>query len=260
MNVVFLGPTLSPDVARGLCDAVFLPPARRGDVLAATLRFRPTTIALIDGYFEQVPAVWHKELLFALAKGIRVAGAASMGALRAAELHSFGMIGVGRVFEAYVAGRFLPFPEPFMADDEVAVAHGPAELGYPATEAMVDIRATLAAAIEAGVLELEPALAVAAVAKGLFYKERSWTEVLARATQAGLDPRALQVWLPTGRVLQKRRDAEALLCGIAAGTLVADPPVFRFERTLIWEEALGCEEALGWEEARGQQAAGTGNP
>ena len=238
MNVVFLGPTLPQGVARGLCDAAFLPPARRGDVLAAIERFGPTTIGLVDGYFEQVPAVWHKELLFALSRGIRVAGASSMGALRAAELHSFGMIGVGRVFEAYVSGRFLPFPEPFMADDEVAVAHGPAELGYPATEAMVDIRATLAAAIEAGVLELDTALAVAAVAKGLFYKERSWTAVLARATGAGIEVAALEAWLPAGRVLQKRLDAEALLRGIAAGTLAGPSPVFRFERTLIWEEAL----------------------
>ena len=238
MNVVFLGPTLPPDVASGLCDAVFLPPARRGDVLAAIERFGPTTIALVDGYFEQVPAVWHKELLFALSRGVRVAGAASMGALRAAELHSFGMIGVGRVYEAYVTGRFAPFPEPFIADDEVAVAHGPAELGYPATEAMVDIRATLAAAVEAGVLELQTALAIAAHAKGLFYKERSWAAVLALAAGAGSEVAAFDAWLPTGRVLQKRLDAEALLRGIAADTLVAGPPVFRFERTLIWEEAV----------------------
>lgn len=238
MNVVFLGPTLPQDVARGLCDAVFLPPARRGDVLAAIERYRPTTIGLVDGYFEQVPAVWHKELLFALSQGIRVAGAASMGALRAAELRAFGMIGVGRVFEAYVSGRFLPFPEPFMADDEVAVAHGPAELGYPATEAMVDIRASLAAAVEAGVLDLETALAVAGLAKGLFYKERSWAAVLALAKSAGIEVAALEGWLATGRVLQKRRDAKALLGAIAAGTLAASPPVFRFERTLIWEAAL----------------------
>jgi len=239
MNVVFLGPTLPQDVARGLCDAVFLPPARRGDVLAAIERYRPATIALIDGYFEQVPAVWHKELLFALAEGIRVAGAASMGALRAAELRSFGMIGVGRVFEAYATGRFAPFPEPFMADDEVAVAHGPAELGYPATEALVDIRASLAAAVEAGVLDLEAALAVAAVAKGLFYKERSWASVLAIATDAGIEVAALAAWLPAGRVAQKRLDAEALLCRLAADALPLIPPAFRFERTLLWEEALG---------------------
>src|SRR5688572_32760283 len=51
--------------------------------------------------------------------GVRVFGAASMGALRAAELQPFGMIGVGQVFQAYRRGHLTD-------DDEVAVAHGPA--------------------------------------------------------------------------------------------------------------------------------------
>ncbi len=241
MNAVFLGPSLPPDAARSLCPAVLLPPARRGDILAAIERYRPTTIALIDGYFEQVPSVWHKELLHALALGIRVAGAASMGALRAAELGSFGMIGVGRVYDAYVSGRFPPFPEPFEDDDEVAVVHGPAEAGYPSTDAMVDIRATLASAVEASVLDLATAHEVGGVAKGLFYKERSWPRVLERAGDAGIDPAAvarLGTWLPAGRVAQKRLDALELLRRIAGDELPQSPTAFRFERTLLWQQAL----------------------
>jgi hypothetical protein len=88
--VVFLGPTLSHDDARDVLDAEYLPPAAHGDVLRAALR-RPRAIALVDGVFERVPAVWHKEILFALSEGIHVYGAASMGALRAAELDAFGM-------------------------------------------------------------------------------------------------------------------------------------------------------------------------
>ena len=38
-------------------------------------------IAIIDGYFERMAAVWHKEILVALERGIAVWGAASMGAL-----------------------------------------------------------------------------------------------------------------------------------------------------------------------------------
>ncbi len=241
MNVVFLGPTLPRDEALGLCDAVFLPPARRGDLLAAIETWQPTTLALVDGYFEQVPSVWHKEILFALTQGIRVAGAASMGALRAAELQAFGMIGVGRVFEAYASGRFAPFPGPFEDDDEVAVVHGPAEMGYPASDAMVDIRATLARAVEEAVIDLEAAIAIAAVAKALFYKQRSYATVLERARAAGIDAAAiarLEAWLPTGRVAQKRLDAETLLRHLAAGDLDSTLPAFRFERTLHWQQAL----------------------
>jgi hypothetical protein len=57
----------------------------------------PAAIGVIDGYFEVVPTVWHKEILWAMAQGIHVFGAASIGALRAAELDSFGMRGVGRL-------------------------------------------------------------------------------------------------------------------------------------------------------------------
>src|SRR4051794_1463402 len=101
---VFLGPSLSWNEARNvLPNATFLPPAKAGDVYLA-VKDGAMVIGIIDGFFEQVPAVWHKEVLYALSKGVHVFGAASMGALRAAELHPFGMIGVGRIFEAYRDG------------------------------------------------------------------------------------------------------------------------------------------------------------
>ena len=84
---VFLGPSLSWDEAREILpDATFLPPAKAGDVYLAVKR-GATVIAIIDGVFEQVPSVWHKEVLYALSLGVHVFGASSMGALRAAELH-----------------------------------------------------------------------------------------------------------------------------------------------------------------------------
>src|SRR6188508_3485280 len=99
--VVFVGPTLAIAEARAaLPEARFLPPARRGDVYRACSG-RPASIALIDGYFEQQLSVWHKEILWALSQGIRVYGAASMGALRAAELEAFGMVGVGTIFSLF---------------------------------------------------------------------------------------------------------------------------------------------------------------
>ena len=134
---VFLGPSLNIDSARAVWDAPhYLPPVRQGDIYHIT-RKKPLAIAVIDGYFQGVPAVWHKEILWAMARGIPVFGAASMGARRAAELAAFGMVGVGEVFSAYHSGELAD-------DDEVAVVHGPSALGYRArTEAMVNIRATL---------------------------------------------------------------------------------------------------------------------
>ena len=92
--IVFAGPSIAGvDVPEGLD---IRPPAKQGDVYLATLE-DPPAIGIIDGYFEGVPAVWHKEVLWALAHDIPVLGASSMGALRAAELDHFGMIGVGPI-------------------------------------------------------------------------------------------------------------------------------------------------------------------
>jgi hypothetical protein len=65
----------------------------------------PRQIVLIDGVFHQSLAVWHKELVYALLEGVVCIGASSMGAIRAAEMHRYGMIGVGRIFEMYRDGE-----------------------------------------------------------------------------------------------------------------------------------------------------------
>src|SRR5437764_2123392 len=128
---IFLGPSLSIAEARAELEAEYLPPVSEGDVYRATLR-EPSVIGIVDGYFEHVPAVWHKEILWAMSQGIHVFGSASMGALRAAELTAFGMTGVGAIFEACRDGLLED-------DDEVAVTHGLAEDGYrTGSDAMVN--------------------------------------------------------------------------------------------------------------------------
>ena len=82
-SVVFLGPTLSVEDARRELDALYLPPVAQGDVYRIA-RQKPFAIGIVDGVFDRRPAVWHKEILWALAQGVHVLGAASMGALRAA--------------------------------------------------------------------------------------------------------------------------------------------------------------------------------
>ncbi len=119
--MVFLGPSLDIETARGELDAIYLPPVV-GDVYRAATR-QPDAIGIIDGRFQDVPAVWHKEILWALNQGIPVYGSSSMGALRAAELDSFGMVGIGAIYRAYRDGVLED-------DDEVAVAHRTAEEGF----------------------------------------------------------------------------------------------------------------------------------
>ena len=241
---VFLGPSLPLADARAILRATYLPPAGQGDLYRAVRDHEPEAIGLIDGYFEQVPAVWHKEILWALDRGVQVYGASSMGALRAAELDQFGMIGIGKVFEAYRTGVFPPFvDEAFEDDDEVAVAHGPAELGYLGSDAMVDIRATLAAAEMQGVVDRPCRDALAKLAKGLFYKERSYGRLIGMASDAslcGADLSRFQAWLAEGKLSQKKLDAEALLATLARGGCGRPVPNFRFEHTSAWDAALSA--------------------
>jgi hypothetical protein len=236
--VVFLGPTLSHDDARDVLDAEYRPPAAHGDVLRAALR-RPRAIGLVDGVFERVPAVWHKEILFALSEGVHVYGAASMGALRAAELDAFGMRGVGTVFRAYAEGVLED-------DDEVAVAHAGAEDGFRAlSDAMVDVRATLAAALAAGVVCEETAEALVERIKATFYAERALVAALDRADE---EHERLRAWLPDGRVERKREDALELVHAIRHDLedgLEPFRPTWALQRTRYWEEARRSVELAG---------------
>jgi len=236
---LFVGPTLCAAELPAIPGLVALPPVAQGDVYRAALN-RPRAIGIIDGYFEGVPSVWHKEILWAMTQGIHVFGSASMGALRAAELCDFGMQGVGTIFEAYRAGTLMPYGGPFEDDDEVAVIHGPPETGYVAlSEAMVNIRASLAQAERDGVIEAATRDALAALAKGLFYHDRSYERLLALAAEAALPApqiAGLRAWLPGGSIDQKRLDAKAMLSAMQA-LLAGDAGPNQVDYELEWTEA-----------------------
>jgi len=235
--IVFVGPTLSRDPAVQASDLTFLPPAGHGDIYRAT-QSSSVIIGLVDGYFETVPAVWHKEILYALSKGVHVFGAASMGALRAAELWSFGMVGIGAIFEAYRDNRLAD-------DDEVAIVHGPAELDYlPVTEAMVNVRATVEAAVKASILGVAAGDTISLLAKAMYYKERTWNAILAATILNGVSAReceTFRAWLPGGAVDRKRADALQMLREIRLLIRSGAPrfqPDFEFQETLDWNHAL----------------------
>lgn len=200
MNILFVGPSL-PDAAVFCGDTTHVrPPAAHGDVLRA-VRNGATAIGIVDGNFEHVAPVWHKEILHALDQGVAVFGAASMGALRAAECDTFGMIGVGRIYADYATGRRID-------DADVALLHGPAELGYPALSLpLVNVDATLDR-LEG--LDKSAILTLRDAAATLFYKDRTWPAVIKAAGMAEDRAEVLQLLHATS-VNQKRADALALV-------------------------------------------------
>ncbi len=248
-SYVFLGPALAEKDARAELDAVYLPPVSAGDVYRLW-RQRPRAIGIVDGYFDRVPAVWHKEIMWIMERGVHVFGAASMGALRAAELDDFGMRGVGWVYQAFREGALE-------RDDEVAVRHAAAGDGYrPLSEAMVNIRRTLQAAEDQGIISAATRGSLVTASTALFYPERTWPELLrtARADAAELD--ALRRWLPAGRIDQQAADTVAMLREMR-GFLAADPAPqqvsWSMANTAMWEVARSRADTLPGDRTAGSR-------
>jgi hypothetical protein len=173
--LVFLGPTLRLAEAERVLDAIYLQPAAQGDILLAAHAFRPRAMVLIDGQFEDRPAVRHKEILWAMAQGIVVIGAASMGALRAAELREFGMIGVGLIYRWYRRWQLAP-------DDAVAVLSGPPELGFPPlTHALVDLQRAFASLTRRNVVTAGERDLLTTIARNMNFRERRFEAIIREA-------------------------------------------------------------------------------
>jgi len=237
--MVFLGPTLPQREAAALLPASSRPPARRGDIYRA-LAAGYTTIVLIDGEFHGSPSVWQREIVDALAEGAIVHGASSMGAIRAAELHTFGMIGHGKIFEWYRDGTID-------ADDEVALGYGPPELGYPAlSEPLVNIRATLQAA-PPEVIAPEERDELIEFVRGLYFLERSFAALTERgpAAEWPVERRhRIAEFLRQERIDQKRQDAVAALTAVAANKLQHCIPKYEADAERRWRKERLVAEGL----------------
>ncbi|MEH2140081.1 TfuA-like protein [Nostoc sp.] len=236
--LIFLGPTLSVSQASQILPGRYFAPVRCGDILAC-LRLQPRVIAIIDGFFDQSASVWHKEILWALEAGVRVFGASSMGALRAAELEAFGMEGFGAIFAAYREGRYI-------GDDEVAILHSNPESQFqPLTDALVNIRATVNLAVEKNIIDVAIANLIINCAKRQFFTQRHLRQAVADAEVRGGDRQVLaQFWefvQNGGYVDQKQLDAVGLLKHLAAmvgesDRTAANNQVFQLNKSIFIEE------------------------
>jgi hypothetical protein len=137
---IFSGPSLYGLEVEHLAGEIWLPPVRCGDVVAVVAQHSPKKILIVDGFFHQVLSVWHKEIVYALLKGVVCIGASSMGALRAAEMHRYGMIGVGKIFEMFRDGE---------EDDSLVALTCDPTTYQPLTEAPVGNRQKTLDALEA---------------------------------------------------------------------------------------------------------------
>lgn len=230
MKVLFAGPSCAKLLPRLRANPAFelRGPAAYGDVARAVLE-GASAIGIVDGRFEDTRAVWHKEILFALSEGVAVAGAASMGALRAAECAAFGMVGIGDVYRRYVTGEFDD-------DGDVAQLHGPAELGFLAlSEPLANIVATLEALEAKGLINGEESSELNRLARRLHYKERGYPRLF-EAAELPEDRRVLlTAWTATNTTDRKAEDAALLVDWLVAAPRERKKQAdFTFSETSQW--------------------------
>ena len=202
--IVFLGPSLDHVAAEQILPAEYRPPAKRGDLLLA-VKEGATVIGLIDGVFHQESAVAHREILAAVKKGVQVVGSSSMGALRAAEMDTLGMVGIGEVYRMYRSGELV-------SDDEVALVFDP-ETGISLSEPLINIRFTLREAELQGVLSPQEHACLLGAARSIFYPQRTYGRIVSEAG-AAIDQETRErflAWVKLHAVDQKRKDAVAAL-------------------------------------------------
>lgn len=193
--------------ARKILDADYHPPIKRGDLPRLSEQVRH--VGIVDGVFMNDCSVGHREIIALLKRGVVVVGGGSMGALRASELSDLGMIGIGRIYEMYLSGEID-------GDDEVALAFNP-ETGDPLSEPLVNIRATLASAVEKGILEADTSSQILERVRMVYYPKRSMSMMLESAREI-LDPtifKNLSEFVRESSVDLKRKDATAVLQEIA---------------------------------------------
>ncbi len=243
--IVFLGPSLSLAEAKTvLPQARWMPPVRCGDVLRIS-RLKPDIIVIIDGYFENTPAVWHKEILFALSQGIMVFGASSMGALRACELAPFGMRSYGQIATDFIEGQMQD-------DDEVALLHSQQDdVVHPNSSAMVNIRATLKYANDHHIIDDVTYTLLIDTFKTLHYRERhllNTVNLLSHNTVYKNRLEKLIAWLKThGEIDVKKQDALGLLTHIAKETLTPLQKLFTFNASNLFRglyKNIACRPML----------------
>jgi len=180
--VVYVGPTIAREVvAAALPGADIRPPIQRGD-LHRDRHLRYSLFVIIDGVFFQEDALPPREVIDVIQDGAIVIGAASLGALRAAELGPIGMRGAGTIYRLYRRGLLVD-------EDEVAVLFDPQRPHPPLSTALVDIRWAIRQALRHGTISNFAAQTLLEQAKLMPFPERSWKRLGCSAAVPGLKER-----------------------------------------------------------------------
>lgn len=234
MKVIFVGPSLYGVNRTQFSGVELRPPAKLGDITKA-VQHGADHIGLIDGIFGSSASVWHKEILYALSCGVKIYGAASMGALRAAECAHFGMIPVGKVASDYMTGKL---------DDDAAVAltFAPAEFAWqPFTEPLVDAIYTLERMGSAGTISSVDQARITNIAAGIHFTVRTPERI---ASEAFNDREGRQQFLKDYAACYRSiKTSDALLLlhsvhGACPTSVESHQDIWTFKSSPMWDAFL----------------------
>jgi hypothetical protein len=136
---------------------------------------------------------------------------------------------LGQIFYDYASGRRID-------DADVALLHGPAELGYaPITVPLVNVDATLEKTVDEGLVDEDEAGQLHQSARRIFYKDRTWKGI---GSVAGMPWPRLRELVEGCWTDQKLADALALVDAINQGPERPSdpPPAWSFNTTPLWRE------------------------
>ena len=183
--IVYVGPTLDPSVVkRCVPQAQLLPPIVRGDLhRSRSLGF--SVFLILDGVFLEQLAISPREIIDVVRDGAIVFGAASMGAIRAAECWPAGMRGVGSIYRLYRRGVLT-------SDDEVAVTFSTERPYSASTISLINVRYAVLRACRNGILTRNETDRVVKAACEQHFSDREWPSILKSAGICDSDDRRLK--------------------------------------------------------------------
>ena len=176
--IIYAGLSIPFDEAREILDTtkdvevIYKRPIQRGD-LSLALKEHPDIIGIIDGVFHQNSAVGHKEILNAINSGIKVFGSSSMGALRASELDTLGMTGIGYVYNQYTSSEVE-------SDDDVAVMLD-SETLQALSEPLINMKYVFENAVSEHIITEKEKDELLSVAKKTYYPKRNYAQTLSES-------------------------------------------------------------------------------
>jgi len=138
------------------------------------------TIVLIDGYIVTRYSPSPQEVSDVLSAGAAVFGAASVGALRAVELRTLGMVGVGWVYGEFLSGRLD-------RDDELVSTMDPDNGHRPISIPLVRIRYAATNLIARGRITATTGATLIDRLSADYFARRTASRVLSHAREIGID-------------------------------------------------------------------------